>query len=101
MASRRARVLSAALGLAGVTLTASPAAAQYPTDTPVPDNEVDGVVFEQQLDRSRVSAAAQADTSSLPVTGGDLLGLSAIGAGAVAAGIVITRRRSGAAHDHE
>ena len=50
-------------------------------------------------EEAAVPAAQEAPSGSLPLTGGDVVGMSIIGAGAIAVGTVLVRRskRSGAA----
>lgn len=82
---------------------ASAAAQDYPGGT-IPDGDVlgdqqqRGAALPAQAERSGVAAAN--DNRTLPVTGGDLLGLSVLGAGLVGGGAVVvarTRRRPASA----
>lgn len=92
----RRLILALGLGIAVLALVAAPAVAQevYP-DTPPEEVEGDVVVqtptdVEQPDD---VEVAGDVVTRSLPVTGGDLLGLAAMGAGAIAVGAVLVAQR--------
>lgn len=76
--------------VAGVVISRNPAAAN-------PGPEVAGVARGQAAttagDSARVrSAVTEADGGSLPVTGGDIVGLLFLGMGAVGAGMVMVRR---------
>jgi LPXTG-motif cell wall-anchored protein len=95
-------VFSLMFGFAALALLASPAAAQYP-DQPVqvaPDEvenvtppavEGDGTTV-TDVDAD-TEVAGDVTTRQLPVTGGDLVGLTAIGLGAIAVGGVLVARR--------
>src|SRR4051794_31947632 len=78
--------------------TGSPLPEACTPSTTVPA-EVQGEVFEPAVVANVVTSQPVASQASptLPVTGGDVLGLAVIGAGAVAAGsalMVVRRRRS-------
>ena len=107
---RRLRVLVAAAITAGWALgLAGPASAQYVTpEPPQTGSGIDSQTLTEVADtdaavagRSSVAGAgaARAATrpggSGLPVTGGDVVGLAALGAGAIAAGTLLRRHHRG------
>lgn len=80
--------LAGAIAAAGLGVSA-PAFAQTDYVTP-PEDKVLG----NELSRSTPAATAPTDVAggSLPVTGGDIVGLTVIGAAAVGTGVVLVRR---------
>jgi len=102
-----ARRLAVAVALAlAVSAPVAAAAQDYPGGT-VPPNEVlgnqqqRGETLPTQAERTGGgTVAGAAENRTLPVTGGDLLGLSVLGAGLVGGGAVVvarTRRRPASA----
>lgn len=97
----RRLIFSLGLGIAGLALLAAPATAQQYPETPPVDvlpDEVEppaqGEPPAEDVDGDETEVAGDVVTrGSLPVTGGDLLGLAAIGAGAVAVGGVLVAQR--------
>lgn len=104
----RLLIAAAATGVWSLAL-AGPASAQYVTpEPPLAGSATDSQTLTQlratnpDVDaapsrRASVAgtrAAARPSQSGLPVTGGDVLGLTALGAGAIAAGTLLKRVRS-------
>lgn len=102
----RRLILTLGLGMAVVALLCGPAAAQqYPETPPVDVLPDDGAPPDAVgnppaqvgdvggVDDVQVAGDVVTRSRSLPVTGGDVVGLAAIGAGAVALGGVLVAQR--------
>lgn len=97
----RVRLLAvAAAGVSALAL-ASPASAQYvtpepPRSGPAIDNQLPTQLLAEDVEVGAAAAGranvAGTRRSGLPVTGGDVIGLTALGAGAIAAGTLLRRR---------
>lgn len=77
-------------------------AAAQGNDYPIPVPEDGGVLPEVLTPPAEVTPLAQtppvrANTGGLPVTGGDLIGLTVLGLGAIGTGVVLVRSRRVAA----
>lgn len=86
-----ARVL--ALAAVAVAASAAPAFAQsYPGGTVTTVKEVAEVLGTVQEQQPAPVAVIAAQEETLPVTGGDIIGLTLLGGGLVAGGVVLVRR---------
>jgi LPXTG-motif cell wall-anchored protein len=88
-AKKAAAIMAIALAFASPVAVAGAAGAEgctYPATCP-PNGDQSG-----QVDQAEVAASTASNSGTLPVTGGDVLGMAAIGAGALAAGAVLVRR---------
>ena len=84
---RRSRILAGAVAVGAVLLTPTAAVAQYvTTDTPRVRGET------ETRPETKVLGQTTSRSGSLAVTGGDILGMAAIGAGAIGVGTVLVRR---------
>jgi LPXTG-motif cell wall-anchored protein len=81
---------AAALAMAMAPIHAASAITEY--DEPATQVEGETVVRSVTQPQTRVVGAEVTRPQELPVTGGDLLGLTALGAGALGAGFVLVRR---------
>jgi LPXTG-motif cell wall-anchored protein len=89
-AKKAAAIMAMAFAFASPIAVAGAAGAEgctYPA-TCSPNGDQSGQVDQAQVDASTASTGG----GTLPVTGGDVLGMAAIGAGALAAGAVLVRR---------
>ena len=92
--TRRSTMLAAAPVLLALALPAGAAAAaqtsqDYPGGTPP---QVLGETLSRDVPTEVLGQTVSREDEGLPLTGGDVLGLTAIGLGAIATGTVLVRR---------
>lgn len=86
---------AAALALVGGLGAGTASAQDYPLPSPPPPGKVlpDTLAPPAEVEPLAQQAPVRSNVGGLPVTGGDVVGLTLIGAGALGAGVVLVRAR--------